>query len=57
MEQSSTQCNTGMKKYYLQGKEISEQQAKSIEVQNKAYMKSNDLSLGAKCKFITVINK
>ncbi len=57
MEQSSTQCNTGMKKYYLQGKEISEQQAKSIEVQNKAYMKSNDLSLWAKCKFITVINK
>ena len=51
MEQSSTQCNTGMKKYYLQGKEISEQQAKSIEVQNKAYMKSNDLSLWAKCKF------
>ena len=46
-----------MKKYYLQGKEISEKQAKAIEAKNKEYINSNDISLWAKCKFITVINK
>ena len=46
-----------MKKYYLQGKEISEKQAKAIEAKNQKYISSNDISLWAKCKFITVINK
>lgn len=46
-----------MKKFYLQGKEISEQEAKAIEAKNKKYINSNDISLWAKCKFITVINK
>lgn len=46
-----------MKKFYLQGKEISEQEAKAIEARNKKYINSNDISLWAKCKFITVINK
>ncbi|EOS16413.1 MULTISPECIES: hypothetical protein [Bacteroidaceae] len=46
-----------MKIYYLQGKEISEKQAKAIEAKNKEYINSNDISLWAKCQFITVINK
>lgn len=41
-----------MKRYFINGKEISEQEAR-----NKEYINSNDISLWAKCKFITVINK
>lgn len=33
-----------MKKYYLQGKEISEKQAKAIEAKNQKYISSNDIS-------------
>lgn len=46
-----------MKRYFVNGKEISEQEAKAIEAKNQEYMNSNDLSLWAKCEFITVINK
>lgn len=46
-----------MKKYFVDGKEISEKEAKSIEKRNKEYMESGDFSLIAKCEFITVINK
>lgn len=46
-----------MKRYFINGKEISEQEAKAIEARNKEYINSNDISLWAKCKFITVINK
>ena len=46
-----------MKRYFVNGKEISEQKAKEIEANNKKYMESNDLSLWAKCEFITVIGK
>lgn len=46
-----------MKRYYLQGKEISEQQAKAIEAQNKEYMNSNDFTLLGKCQFIIVVTK
>lgn len=46
-----------MKRYFVNGKEISEQEAKVIEAKNNEYMSSNDLSLWAKCEFITVINK
>lgn len=45
-----------MKKYFVNGKEISEKEAMAIEVKNKEYMSSNDFSLWAKCEFITVIN-
>lgn len=45
-----------MKRYFVNGKEISEQEAKAIEVKNQEYMNSNDFSLWAKCEFITVIN-
>lgn len=44
-----------MKKYYVNGKEISEQEAKAIEAKNAEYMSSTDFSLRAKCEFITVI--
>lgn len=46
-----------MKQYFINGKEISEQEAKVIEAQNKEYMNSNDLTLWAKCQFIVVITK
>ena len=46
-----------MKKYYLQGKEISEKQAKAIEAQNQKYISSNDFTLWAKCQFVTVATK
>lgn len=46
-----------MKRYFVNGKEISEQEAKAIEVKNQEYMNSSDFSLWAKCEFITVINK
>ena len=46
-----------MKRYFVNGKEISEQEPKAIEAKNQEYMNSNDLSLWAKCEFITVINK
>lgn len=44
-----------MKRYFLYGNEISEQEAKDIEEKNKEYMGSNDFSLWAKCQFVTVI--
>lgn len=49
-------CNT-MKhtKFFLNGKEISQQEAKEIEKKNKEYMNSGDFSLMLKCQFITVI--
>lgn len=49
--------NIFMKRYFVNGKEISEQEAKAIEAKNQEYMNSNDFSLWAKCEFITVINK
>lgn len=47
-----------MKKYYVNGIEITENEAKAIEAKNAEYMNSNDFSpLRAKCEFITVITK
>lgn len=46
-----------MKKYYVNGIEITENEAKAIEAKNAEYMNSNDFSLWAKCEFITVIAK
>lgn len=46
-----------MKRYYVNGKEISGQEAKAIETRNKKYMQSNDFELWAKCEFIVVVNK
>ncbi|WP_303224065.1 hypothetical protein [Butyricimonas faecihominis] len=44
-----------MKKYFVNGKEISEQEAIEIEIKNNEYMASGDFSLWAKCQFIVVI--
>ena len=46
-----------MKKYFVNGKEVSEKEVKLIEKRNKEYMESGDFSLIAKCEFITVISK
>lgn len=46
-----------MKRYFVNGKEISEKQAKDIEAQNKKYISSNDFTLWTKCQFITVVTK
>lgn len=46
-----------MKRYYVDGKEISEKEAKAIEAKNEEYMNSNDLAQWANCQFIVVINK
>lgn len=46
-----------MKQYFVNGKEISEREAKAIDDKNKEYMKSTDLAMWAKCQFIVVINK
>lgn len=46
-----------MKQYYVDGKQISEEEARAIEAKNKEYMNCRDLSLLAKCQFIVVINK
>lgn len=44
-----------MKKYFVNRKEISEQEAKAIEAKNAEYMSSTDFSLWAKCEFIMVV--
>ena len=46
-----------MKKYYVNGQEITEQEAKAIEARNAEYMSSTGFSLWAKCEFITVVTK
>lgn len=46
-----------MKKYFVNGKKVSEKEVKLIEKRNKEYMESGDFSLIAKCEFITVISK
>lgn len=45
-----------MKKYFIEGKEINEQEAMDIERMNNEYMESGDFDLMLKCKFIVVIN-
>lgn len=44
-----------MKKYFVNGKQITESEAKAIEKRNKEYMNSGDFSLIAKCEFIVII--
>lgn len=45
-----------MKKYFVEGKEITEVQAKEIEAANKKYMSSDDMNEWLKCQFVIVIN-
>ena len=45
-----------MKKYFLDGKEITEQEAKEIEARNNELLKSTNITDWAECKFIIVID-
>lgn len=42
-------------RYFINGKEISEKEAKKIEKDNKKYMDSGDFELMMKCQFIVKI--
>lgn len=42
-------------RYYVNGKEISEQEAKVIEAKNKEYMMSGDFALLSKIEFIVIV--
>lgn len=44
-----------MKRYFLNGKQITEQEAKTIEARNQEYLNSGDWDLIAKCEFVVVI--
>ena len=46
-----------MKKYFVNGKQITESEAKAIKKRNQEYMNSGDFSLIAKCEFIVIIKK
>lgn len=43
-----------MKKYFVNGKQISEAEAKRIDAQNKAIMESNNIADWANIQFITI---
>ena len=45
-----------MREYFLNGKEITEQEAKEIEARNNELLKSRDISDWAECKFIIVVD-
>lgn len=47
--------HNAMKKYFVNGKQITEIEAKVIEARNREYMNSGDFSLIAKCEFIVII--
>lgn len=44
-----------MERYFLNGKQITEQEAKTIEARNQEYLNSGDWDLIAKCEFVVVI--
>lgn len=58
-EKNKTTLNkhNAMKKYFVNGKQITESEAKAIEKRNQEYMNSGDFSLIAKCEFIVIIKK
>ena len=45
-----------MKRFYVNGKQISESEARAIDAQNIKYMKRGDWNSLAKIQFITIIN-
>ena len=51
----TTKKSTSMKRYILNGKQITEQEAKTIEARNQEYLNSGDWDLIAKCEFVVVI--
>ena len=44
-----------MKRFFVNGMQVTENEAKAIEQRNKEYMNSGDWNLIAKCEFITII--
>ena len=44
-----------MTRYFLYGKEISEQEANEIVARNREYIKSGNFELMMKCEFVTAI--
>lgn len=44
-------------RYFVDGKEISEKQAKEIESRNTEYMNSGDFSLMEKCQFVIAVRE
>lgn len=46
-----------MKRYYVNGKEITKAQAQLINEENNKLINSGDIALLMGCKFITIINK
>lgn len=46
-----------MEKYYINGKEISKEEANEIKKKNLEYLESGDFELIAKCEFIVVIKE
>lgn len=44
-----------MKRFFVNGKQVTENEVKAIERRNKEYMNSGDWNLIAKCEFITII--
>lgn len=46
-----------MKKYYVNGKQITEQEADAIDKKNQEYVKSNDLRLWEKIEWIVIVNE
>lgn len=45
-----------MRKYFVDGKQITEKQAEEIKLQNNRILKSSNISDWEKCKFIVVID-
>jgi hypothetical protein len=45
-----------MKRFYVNGKQISESEARAIDAKNIEYMKRGDWDSLAKIQFITIIN-
>ena len=46
-----------MEKYYINGKEISKEEANEIKKKNLEYLESGDFELIDKCEFIVVIKE
>lgn len=47
---------TKMRKYFADGKQITEKEAEEIKLQNNQFLKSSNISDWKKCKFLVVID-
>lgn len=46
-----------MKRYYIDGVEVTEEEAKETERKNREYIKSPDISDWKKCRIIIAVNR